>query len=320
MSESSTVQKPLDTQKSPEQPLVAYTLGQADLVAKATEKKLANAKAQEDGAKREARTLVYICKHTDLPFVAFNQGFASGESGFVEGMPHEKGIEPALSDLRLERVYQERPAHVHIEVSGTSFTVGAKDHLYIKLEKLRQQQRTGDEKLFMLVLDKFRDENGRIAPKAVPLAIPKEAFDLSGNVRARYNDPNGLHVRTVAGQEMLALPHDTPYRLTKDQFIERVEKALNRPHFDRLDDTRKQADRDFHAGVQQDEKRMTAMNQQYIKERGALTMPGNQVVVLNQTNQERLNKIGALNAPDVVADYRKAIGWPPRERSKDIER
>lgn len=298
---------------------VAWTVGQDHLVEKANAKKLANAAAQADGAQREARTIAYIRKHTDLPFVVFNQGFASGESGFVPGMPHEKNIEPALADLRLERVYQNNPAHVHIEVSGTSAHLRPSDHLFIKLEKLRQHQRTGDDKLFMLVYDKMQQPDGRFAAKAVPLAVPADAFDLSGTIadlQKRYPDQTGVHVRQIQGQWMLALPPDTPFRLTKDQFIERIERALNRSYFDRLDPAQRALDHAFHGTLQQDTAQLEVLNARYLQQRAALTLPDNKVVVLNTVQQGLLNKLGALNAPELVNGYRKIVGWPPMMRDK----
>lgn len=302
-----------------------YTSTSTTLRADAQSKKSANVGEAEAGALREARTVAYITKNTALPMVAFNQGFAAGESGRVEGLPTDKGIEPALSDIRLERVGQANPAHVHIEVSGTSFSVKSTDHFYVKAEKLRQQARSGDDKLVMLVYDKFRTESGQTKAEAIMLRVPREdlkpggALDVSGTARelqARFpENSKGVQARYVKGQLMICLPHTTEYRMTRPQFIAHIEKALGRDHFDKLTPAQQTADREFHAKLQADKPLLTALNDGYLKERSALTLAGGKVATLDNLRQIMLRRIGSLNSREISANYEKTVGAPAKGRA-----
>ncbi len=316
MSDTSTSTTPSTSSSSTQ---AAWTAGQEGLVEKALQKK--NTFSEKDWAEaeaRQARVVAYIRRHTDLPCVAFAQGFAAEATGRVEGLPHEQGIEPALADLRLERVYQHRPAHVHIEVSGTGAYIPEGAPLFVKVEKLQQQQRTGDDKLIMLVYDKFA-ESGRVGAKGIALAIPANAFDFSGDFRARYSDPKGYHIASVRGQLMLALPPTTEYRLTPRQFVAHIERSLNRAHYDRLSPEQRSADAEFHAALEADVTRRHELDRSYLDQRAQLTLAGNRVRPLDQREQQQLAKLGALNADAVVREYRAAIGWPERSRDRGLD-
>lgn len=295
-----------------------WRTGNDKLIAAALAKKEANYKAAAAGAAREARTVAYIRKYTDLPLVAISQGFAAGESGKIAGLPTDHGIEPALADIRLERVHQKHPAHVHIEVSGTSFGVGEKDHLFVKVEKLRQQERTGDDKLIMLVMDKFRDKLGNVGPKAIMLHVPKGALDLSGDVSQRYNDPKGIHTRVVQGQLMLALPPDTKFRLTREQFILHIETALNKGRYDKMTPEQKEADRAFHAALQADKPKLGRLNGRYMQERAQMTLRGGAIAKLDGIEQAKLRSLGALNHDALVREYRQAVGLPELTKDRSL--
>jgi hypothetical protein len=108
---------------------------------------------------------------------------------------------------------------------------------------------------------------------------------------------------------MLAIPPASPFRLTKEEFIGRIEQALNKPFYDRLTPGQQAADGEFHAMVQADTPRLVAMNERHVAERGTLTLPGGKVAIMGQGEEQRLAKMGALNAPDVVAAYRLAVGY-----------
>lgn len=299
-------------------PSAEWRTGNDKLIAAALAKKELNVKTAAAGAAREARTVAFVRKHTDLPIVAISQGFAAGESGKVAGLPTDHGIEPALADIRLERVHQNHPAHVHIEVSGTNAKMNERSHLYVKVEKLRQQERTGDNKLIMLVMEQFSDKLGNIGPKAVMLHVPKGSLDLSGDVSQRYNDPKGIHTCVIQGQLMLAFPPDTKFRLTREQFISHIETALNKGRFDKMTPEQQAADREFHAKLQADKPKLGQLNANYMQERAQMTLRGGAIAKLDGIEQAKLRGMGALNDKNVVQEYRQAVGLPELTRDRSL--
>lgn len=288
----------------------------AELQEAAKHKKLENLSAAADGASREAYAIDFLSKHLTIPFVVFRQGFASGESGLVEGLPTDHGIEPALADLRLERVHQKHPAQVHIEVSGTSKLVRHSDAIFIKVEKLRQQQRTGDKKFFVIVYDQYQPETGPVRRQPVLVRVPEGELDLTGDVAGRYNDRRGVHTRVIGGQQMLALPASSPWVMSAERFVEEVEQALNAAHYRHLTEQQQDADRKVHSLLQTDESRLDVLNKRYMKARVALTLRGMQIAELLEEDRILLALRGALNNDDVVAEYRSAVGSLKRQVNK----
>lgn len=310
----------------------SYELNNEAYREKSNASKATNAGKAYERSQYEQRTIDFIKKHSDLPMVAFAQGFAAGESGVVKGLPTDFGIEPALADIRLERIHQKNPAQVHIEVTGTNAPMYKNSEFYIKIEKLHQQIRTNDNKLFMCVYPQFR-ENGTTKSKAVMIRIPTKdlksggALDITGSaseLRKRYPDdksgPGGCRIRTVDGQLMLTMPSNTRYRLTREEFIGHIEKSLNRAHYDGLSPEKKAADAAFHNRLSEHKEQLKELNDEYIKQRGALTLAGNRVNVLSDAEKQQLNKIAVLNRPELVSAYRNEVRQAGAHNSLSPER
>jgi hypothetical protein len=308
----------------------SYSISNSTLYESAMNKKNDNVREAEAGSVREARTIAYIRKHSSLPLVAFNQGFAAGKSEVVSGLPSDAGIEPALSDIRLERVHQNHPSHVHIEVTGTSYAVKSTDHIYVKAEKLRQQLRSGDDKLIMCVFDKYSEQGKAPAPKAIMLHVPLAELktggklDISGTAKqlSERFPPHGAGIQSkyVKGQLMICLPADSEFKQTREQFINHIERALNTEHFSRLTPEQKEADRVFHDKLQADKATLDRLNDGYLKERAQLTLKDGVVSTLGGLEQQKLKKIGSLNKPEIIYNYKKAVKTPNLAKSHDIER
>jgi hypothetical protein len=261
------------------------------------------------GASHEIAAAAYVRSLITLPVVLFNQGFASGATGYVAGLPLENGAEPALADLRIERalgrpVFTDATGHAHIEISGSTsstFTMPHHAERYIKLEKLKQGQRSGDDKYYLLVYPRYRFPDGHVAQHIAILAIPPDALAPGGALE---------HVRTktLRGQVMACIPAGSQFELTEPEFVARIEHALNRAHYDTLTPEQQSRDRDWHAALQRDTLRIACLNADYLTRRSAITLPGGRVArELSPTQRDELQRLGALNTADVIADYTDCI-------------
>lgn len=300
----------------------------------AEEKKALNVGAAQDRAGEEKATVDFIKSKTDLPFVAFEQGFAAGQKGFVKGLPSDEGIEPALADIRLERVHQSQPTHVHIEVTGSQFPMRPWHDIDIKLEKLKQQARTGDDKLFACTYPNYTNRAGEKEPKTFYIRIPTQdlkpggVLDISGTaeeLNQRYtkgkSGTGGYGTKMSKGQLMFTLPQNSKYVISADEFVKHIEGSLNRAHYDRLTPEQKETDKAFHDKLDNDEFTKKALNREYIKERGAITLKDGRVGPVAGLDQLKLRKIAVMNKPNIVKDYREAVGNFPRvKQSQGLER
>lgn len=121
----------------------------------------------------------------------------------------------------------------------------------------------------------------------------------------QYNDPAGVHRRVVAGQLMLCLPTNTPYRLTLEEAMAHIEQSANKSAFDKLSPAAQLADRHFHEQLQARVDADPSINERYVKERAAQTLAGGQVVQLTAEQQEALRRKGVLNDEALVNEYRR---------------
>ncbi|MCB4359592.1 hypothetical protein [Quatrionicoccus australiensis] len=281
--------------------------------AAAREKKAANVGAAKEGAARERHVVERLKKRINVPCVIFTQGYAADDETERKGeLPTDAGYEPSIADYRIERVHKDVPARVHVEVTGSSskyMKVGM--HFWIRIEKLKQSQRTGDTKYYALHYDNFGFGNGRVEPWTAYFHVPADAFDLSGTVadiEARYNDRRGVHVRWSNQQAFLALPYDTEYRITETQVVADIERILNKAWFDaKLDAETQAADAAWHALLQADAAKLEALNLDFMARRMKLTWRDNAVQTLNAAEQKTLQAIGSLNTPDLLKSYVAAI-------------
>lgn len=281
--------------------------------AAAREKKAANVATAKEGAARERYVVERLKKRITVPCVIFTQGYAADDETERKGeLPTDAGYEPSIADYRIERVHKDVPARVHMEVTGSSskyMRVGM--HFWIRIEKLKQSQRTGDFKLYALHYDNFGFGNGRVEPWTAFFRIPSGAFNLEGTVadiEARYNDRRGVHVRWQGKQAYLALPYTTEYRITESQAVAEIERVLNKEWFDaKLDDEAKAADEAWHALLQADTERLAAMNLDFMARRMKLTWRDNAVQTLTAAEQAVLQGIGALNTDAMLKSYCAAI-------------
>lgn len=312
----------------------SYSINNQKYRDSATEKKAMNWGAAQDRAEQETKTVEFIKSKTDLPFVAFEQGFAAGQKGFVKGLPSDEGIEPALADIRLERVHQNHPTHVHIEVTGSDFKMRPYHDINIKMEKLKQQARTDDDKLFVCAYPNYTDKDGKTESKTFYVRIPTKdlkpggALDISGTaeeLKQRYpqdkSGAEGCSTTMSKGQFMLTLPQKSKYIISADEFIKHIEGSLNRAHYDRLTPEQKEADKAFHDKLDKDEPTKKALNKEYIKERGAITLKDGIVGTVTGLDALKLRKIAVMNKPNIVKDYREAVGnFPKAKQSQGLER
>jgi len=266
--------------------------------------KALNLDTAREGAKREALVVSRICQLMPCPAVVFRQGFAAGEDGAVEGLATDHGIEPSLADYRIGRIGAE--SSVHLEISGSDAWIRGGDWLYVRIEKVRQQQRTGDNKLYALHYSSYGRQE-----RLFYIRFPEGAIDLLGSltdIRARYAGRADLDFRRIKGQAMVGIRPNSPYVLSEAAALGHIAQSLKSPLLAELSPVECEADRRFHEDLQADEEACERITADYLADRAKWTLNKHEALELDEATRQKLAKRGALKGMIHLA-WLNALGY-----------